>query len=180
MRPTSLSFLYAGSLFLDLASFSNSGVGGCRGNKRVKKTFSTAINIVWMGRPHTLSPSYLGFLSDKTVDLEFRLQFLPGWIWPSVAVEQCKVVKKLKEYEVLLYKGLVSAGKICLQNRWLCSLTKYPKMDLVRVFSMIKSQGQFYIICLLHNFKKAFWESKVDLGMIQMPHSTDVSLPLMR
>lgn len=70
-------------LFLNLAKFLTrwGQVGWRQRESESQKAFCTPINIVLMGKPHTLS---LGFLLSKIVSLEFRLQSLPGWTWPSV------------------------------------------------------------------------------------------------
>lgn len=95
MRQASLSFLYPSSLFLDLAQFLK-----CWGTERVrelKSLFGPLINIVFMGKPHILSPLYLSFLLSKIMGFEFRPWSFPGWTWAYVEVEQSKVVKKPKE-----------------------------------------------------------------------------------
>ena len=73
-----------------------------------------------------------------------------------------------------------------LLERYTCKITGYvpgphiPKCTLSGISSMIKSQEQFFIICLLHNFKKPSWESEVDLGgNKEMLHSTNVYLSVM-
>lgn len=76
-------------------------MSGDRESNKVKKPFSTPIDIVSMSKPHILSPLNLGFLlNGKIMDLKLRPQSLSVWTRLSAGGEQsreirCPIVQRL-------------------------------------------------------------------------------------